>query len=180
MISNQESECTKEVLNYIYDLRDYFDFNDLEHYKLFCLIIYNNLKDQENTLLEHETDNVLAQIIAKLMVNDLLDTYPSKKEEYYNHLVNEFDISNIQDYRLLLYFYLNYKQTQSVFNVFENIVNQINALTTSKNILNDSKNYCECCGITQWQNMPIRFILYKDKKTNNIVQLCPNCYSQQE
>lgn len=190
MISKEESNCSKEILNHIYDLRDYFDYSEIEHYKLFSLIIYNNYKDQENTLLEYETDNVLAQIVAKMIANDQLVTYPSKKEEYYKHLTENFDINNIEDYKLLLYFYINYKNTQPIYEVFESIVNKINALIEqtsnieTEEIINDlyaeGTKHCAHCGIYQWQGKLIKLMLYRDKNSGKIIELCPNCYSLTE
>ena len=42
---------------------------------------------------------------------------------------------------------------------------------------------CECCGLTEWLNKPIRFEIHhingdnKDHRLENIQILCPNCHS---
>ena len=43
---------------------------------------------------------------------------------------------------------------------------------------------CECCGLSSWQNNPLMLYLYSkngvysSSNLNNLVFLCPNCYSQ--
>ena len=43
---------------------------------------------------------------------------------------------------------------------------------------------CECCGLTSWQNNPLMLKLYSkngiytNTNLNNLIFLCPNCYSQ--
>ena len=45
---------------------------------------------------------------------------------------------------------------------------------------------CECCGLSEWNNLPINFELHHidGNRTNhsleNLLLICPNCHSQTE
>ena len=181
MKNSDEINNTKNILNYVYDLRDEFDFDNIEDYQLLLFLIYNNyIYNQENTILGNETNLVLKNIVEQYNINN----YYSTKYfiQYYNELNNNFNIYNIEDYKKLLFIYSCpdiqvYQKDYIMANICE-IIQKIENNKINNNFNIEYK--CAKCGIKDWNSQPINLILNLNKNTNNLEYLCPNCYSQNE
>ena len=115
------SENTKNILNFVYDLRNEFDFNNIEDYQLLLFLIFNNYKyNQENSLLGHETDHVVKKVVNQY--NQELKLSDKYLLQYYNEINNNFNINNILDYQKLLFIYItNSSQSYQKNDIMANI-----------------------------------------------------------
>lgn len=61
-----------------------------------------------------------------------------------------------------------------------------NGKTTLKPLITLRGNKCECCGLTEWMNQPIKLEIHhkngdrSDNSLENLQLLCPNCHSYTE
>lgn len=104
-MSWKSEENMKNILNYIYDLRNYFDYENIEDYQLLLFLIFNNYKyNQDNTIIGNETNYVIRIIVNKF--NEKLKLSDKYYLQYYNELNNNFNINNILDYQKFLFLYI--------------------------------------------------------------------------
>lgn len=109
----------------------------------------------------------------------------------YRTLKNKASLYNIDT----SHFNYNYSKTHNGLRILKNRSNE-QIFSDNVRIKRDSvklmyierilggKAYCECCGISEWNNKPIVFQLHHidgnslNHKLDNIILLCPNCHSQ--
>ena len=151
---------------FMFDIED-VDLNNRNIYITLFNIITEELAIEEN-VFSHKTKEILLFILHKLNNNNNNNNNFSKEENLNIPLIDIDQLKiNKKDYPEIDIEIQN-KDYLKEYLIFKNL-----------------KPYkCDICGLTSWQNNPLRLYLYSknkiysNKNLNNLQFLCPNCYSQ--
>ena len=186
----------KEILNefnlnkmiMISDLNEIFvpDLNELDvNNKNIYITLFNIVLQEwesEDNLFSYKIQEVLNYIVNSILMennshlNSSADMNLDKNQEIFISNLNENENENLNEENNI---FIN-----SNYPIFEKMEitnrNYLKEYIIRKNL----KEYkCNCCGLSDWQNNPLPLQLwsknniYSSNNLNNLVFLCPNCYS---
>ena len=190
-----QTVVTIDDLNLIFNNNADYDIHDIKLYKVFFTLIYEELASNDPQIsiqiknaIFHLTD-LVDQYISEMGVDE------NKVQEQQNSPVEQ-DVFVEESYNNHFQPFLR-DNTES----FDQL-NQDQQNTSEENVSNTfiigNKKYlreyikdkqllpyeCSICGLTEWQNEPLRLELdsldgiYNNLNLKNLRFLCPNCYSQ--
>lgn len=149
---------TIQDLNLIFNNNTEYDIYDAELYKVFFVLIYEELSSNDPQISFKIKEAVFHLI-------DLIEKSIKKIEENV-HLDKKQDFNTLH---------------KEIENFIIHNKNYLYEYIRCKNLL---PYECSACGLTEWQNKPLRLELdsldgvYSNLNLNNLRFLCPNCYSQ--
>lgn len=171
-VNGFQAIVTIKDLNLIFHAKTEYDINDIELYKVFFVLIYEELSSNDPDISE-----MIKEAVFKLI--DLINN---------NQLINkiEEDDNKINEPNIFIKHIMKQKQ------------NNKEIKTSSSNFVIHKKDYlfeyiknknllpykCSICGISEWQEEPLKLELdsldgvYNNLNLNNLRFLCPNCFSQ--
>lgn len=183
---------TIKDLNLIFNNNQPYDINDKELYKVFFVLIYEELSSNDPqisfkikeaifTLIDllqaafnDESEMILEETIEEEIPQNTYEeenhwNIPKEEEEIQKTLIEEKNII-INDFE------------EKISNSFV-IHNKkyLEEFIRRKNLI---PYQCNICGLSEWQNEPLQLELdsldgvYNNLNLNNLRFLCPNCYSQ--
>lgn len=160
---NFQTVVTIKDLNLIFNNNANYDINDIELYKVFFVLIYEELSSNDPQI-SHMIKNVLFKLINLIDKNNDVKIEIPKKIEKENIELPKNNIVKNEKNNFIIH-NKNYLR--------EYIIQ--NQLLPYK---------CNNCGLTEWQNQFLKLELdsingeYNNININNLRLLCPNCYSQ--
>lgn len=176
--NNFQTLVTINDLNEIFNSNKNYDINNIELYKIFFTLIYEELSanDPQISFRLKEAIFYLIDLIEKSVEEIEQNIILPQPEEQDNvSIINQPSLNDTNE--------------NQVFNFVEN---------SSKSFIIHNKKYlyeyirnknllpyeCSVCGLVEWQNEPLRLELdsidgvYSNLNISNLRFLCPNCYSQ--
>lgn len=182
---------TIKDLNLIFNNNQPYDINDKELYKVFFVLIYEELSSNDPQISFKIKEAIFTLI-------DLLQAaFNDESEMILEETINEEIPQNIYEEE-------NHwdipeeKETQKTLIEEKNIIINDFEEKISNSFIIHNKKYleefirrknlipyqCNICGLSEWQNEPLQLELdsldgiYNNLNLNNLRFLCPNCYSQ--
>ncbi len=188
--NNFQTVITIDDLNLIFNNNKDYDVYDISLYKVFFTLIYEELSSNDPQISIRIKEAIFH--LTDLIDRSISIPMPEQQEENdtleIKSVINEDNENNVIPYE---------------FNNEDNIQeskNNISIFTenTSDTFIIHNKEYlheyiktkkllpyeCNVCGLTEWQNEPLRLELdsldgiYNNLNLKNLRFLCPNCYSQ--
>lgn len=176
---------TIKDLNLIFNNDQPYDINDKELYKVFFVLIYEELSSNDPQISFKIKEAIFTLI-------DLLQAAFNEESEQQEPIVMEQIEENIQN--PVQEYKIKPVVQEPIFipKVEEKIILDVNSfIIHNKKYLEEfirRKNLlpyqCNICGLSEWQNEPLQLELdsldgiYNNLNLNNLRFLCPNCYSQ--
>lgn len=204
--NNFQTIVTISDLNLIFNSNKEYDIYDMELYKVFFTLIYEELSSNDPQIsfrikdavfyLVDLIDKSIKEIEQNVNVNEVEENIPQfNNEKEIEQKINEVE-ENIPQFR-------NEKEMpsleiKSIEYLDHNNLNIPHTPDRSNSFIIHNKQYlheyikaknllpyeCSICGLVEWQNEPLKLELdsgdgiYSNLNLENLRFLCPNCYSQ--
>ena len=179
--NNFQTIITIKDLNLIFNCNNSYDIMDIELYKVFFVLIYEELSSNDPQISYKIKESI------SLLINLIENNIKEEKEK----------INNIQENNIIKSIHTSNKVLTHIKNKKKQKI-----VTTTTNTLNTfiihNKDYlyeyirrknilpykCSICNLNEWQGEPLKLELdsldgvYNNLNIENLRFLCPNCYSQ--
>lgn len=182
--NNFQTIVTIKDLNLIFNNNQPYDINDKELYKVFFVLIYEELSSNDPQISFKIKEAIFT------LINLLQEAFNSE-EELIEEEIEENNFIPVQEYNVepvLPEPVIIPKAEEKIevkvpeFNSF--IIHNKKYLEEFIRRKNLIPYQCNICGLSEWQNEPLQLELdsldgvYNNLNINNLRFLCPNCYSQ--
>ena len=182
--NNFQTIVTIKDLNLIFNNNQPYDINDKELYKVFFVLIYEELSSNDPQISFKIKEAIFT------LINLLQEAFNSE-EELIEEEIEENNFIPVQEYNtepVLQEPVVIPKAEEKIevkipeFNSF--VIHNKKYLEEFIRRKNLMPYQCNICGLSEWQNEPLQLELdsldgvYNNLNINNLRFLCPNCYSQ--
>lgn len=178
--NNFQTIVTIKDLNLIFNNNQQYDINDKELYKVFFVLIYEELSSNDPQISFKIKEAIFT------LINLLQEAFNSEEELIEEEKIEENNFIPVQENSAESIITPKAEEKIEVrvqeFNSFV-IHNKkyLEEFIRRKNLI---PYQCNICGLSEWQNEPLQLELdsldgvYNNLNLNNLRFLCPNCHSQ--